>query len=82
MVSSTRQQRLFLYMPFQHSEDRAVQVRSIELFTQLGARDNLDYAHRHKAVIDRFGRFPHRNEVLGRGSTPEELQFIATHRGF
>jgi uncharacterized protein (DUF924 family) len=78
----TQQQRLFLYMPFQHSEDRAVQARSIELFEQLGIADNLDYAHRHKDIIDRFGRFPHRNEVLGRRSTTEELQFIATHRGF
>lgn len=77
-----RQQRWFLYMPFQHSEDRAVQARSIQLFTQLGDRENLGYAQRHKEVIDRFGRFPHRNEVLGRVSTPEELQFIATHRGF
>jgi uncharacterized protein (DUF924 family) len=77
-----RQQRWFLYMPFQHSEDRAVQVRSIELFTQLGDRENLGYAQRHKEIIDRFGRFPHRNAVLGRVSTPEELQFIATHRGF
>jgi uncharacterized protein (DUF924 family) len=77
-----RQQRWFLYMPFQHSEDRAVQVRSIELFTQLGDPDNLSYAQRHKEIIDRFGRFPHRNEVLGRASTPEELEFIATHRGF
>jgi len=78
----TQQQRLFLYMPFQHSEDRAVQARSIELFTQLGLADNLDYAHRHKNIIDRFGRFPHRNAVLGRQSTTEELQFIATQRGF
>ena len=78
----TQQQRLFLYMPFQHSEDRAVQVRSIELFTQLGLADNLDYAHRHKNIIDRFGRFPHRNAVLGRESTTEEVQFVATHRGF
>jgi uncharacterized protein (DUF924 family) len=78
----TQQQRLFLYMPFQHSEDRAVQARSIELFTQLGLADNLDYAHRHKDIIDRFGRFPHRNAVLGRRSTTDELQFIATHRGF
>jgi uncharacterized protein (DUF924 family) len=76
------QQRLFLYMPFQHSEDRAVQARSIELFTRLGLGDNLDYAHRHKKIIDRFGRFPHRNEVLGRESTTEELQYVATHRGF
>ena len=78
----TQQQRLFLYMPFQHSEDRAVQARSIELFTQLGLADNLDYAHRHKNIIDRFGRFPHRNAVLGRQSTTEELQFVATQRGF
>ncbi len=78
----TRQQRLFLYMPFQHSEDRAVQARSIELFTQLGEHENLGYAHKHKEIIDRFGRFPHRNAVLGRASTPEELQFVATHRGF
>jgi uncharacterized protein (DUF924 family) len=77
-----RQQRWFLYMPFQHSEDRAVQVRSIELFTQLNDPENLGYAQRHKEMIDRFGRFPHRNEVLGRVSTPEEAQFIATHRGF
>jgi uncharacterized protein (DUF924 family) len=78
----TQQQRCFLYMPFQHSEDRAVQVRSIELFTQLGAADNLEYAHRHKDIVDRFGAFPHRNAVLGRQSTTAELQFIATHRGF
>jgi len=78
----TQQQRWFLYMPFQHSEDRAVQVRSIELFTQLNDPENLGYAHQHKEVIDRFGRFPHRNEVLGRVSTPEEIEFVATHRGF
>jgi uncharacterized protein (DUF924 family) len=77
-----RLQRWFLYMPFQHSEERAVQARSIRLFTQLGDRRNIGYAQRHKEIIDRFGRFPHRNEVLGRASTPEELQFIATHRGF
>ena len=77
-----RRQRWFLYMPFQHCEDRAVQARSIELFTQLDDAENLGYAQRHKEVIDRFGRFPHRNQVLGRESTPEELQFVATHRGF
>jgi uncharacterized protein (DUF924 family) len=78
----TQQQRLFLYMPFQHSENRAVQARSIELFTQLGLADNLDYARRHKDIVDRFGRFPHRNAVLGRQPTTEELEFVATHRGF
>jgi uncharacterized protein (DUF924 family) len=77
-----RQQRWFLYMPFQHSEDRAVQARSIELFTQLNDPENLGYARRHQEIIDRFGRFPHRNEVLGRVSTPQEAEFIATHRSF
>jgi uncharacterized protein (DUF924 family) len=77
-----RRQRWFLYMPFQHSEERAVQARSIQLFTQLEDPENLGYAQRHKAIIDRFGRFPHRNEVLGRVSTPEELEYVATHRGF
>jgi uncharacterized protein (DUF924 family) len=81
-VQLTPQQRLFLYMPFQHAEDRAVQARSIELFARLGLAENLDYAHRHKEVIDRFGRFPHRNEVLGRESTAAEREFVATHRGF
>ncbi len=78
----TPQQRLFVYMPFQHAEDRAVQARSIGLFTRLGLGENLDYAYRHKEIIDRFGRFPHRNEVLGRESTTEEREFVATHRGF
>lgn len=78
----TQQQRLFLYMPFQHAEDRAVQARSIELFTRLGLGENLDYAFKHKEIIDRFGRFPHRNEVLGRESTSAEQEFVATHRGF
>jgi uncharacterized protein (DUF924 family) len=78
----TQQQRLFLYMPFQHAEDRAVQAHSIELFTRLGLAENLDYAHRHREIIDRFGRFPHRNEVLGRESTTDEREFVATHRGF
>ena len=75
-------ERGFLYMPFQHSEDRKVQARSIELFTQLDDPENLGYARKHQEIIDRFGRFPHRNEVLGRVSTPEEAQFVATHRGF
>lgn len=74
--------RVFLYMPFQHSESTAVQARSIQLFTQLGDADTLGYAYKHQAVIDRFGRFPHRNEMLGRVSTAAELQFLATHSGF
>lgn len=77
-----RQQRFFLYMPFQHSEDPGVQACSMELFAALGDATGLDYARQHQEIIDRFGRFPHRNAVLGRQSSPEELRFMATHPGF
>jgi len=70
------EERSFLYMPFQHSEDAGVQARSVELFARLGNENNLDYARRHQQIIARFGRFPHRNAVLGRASTPEELEFL------
>lgn len=76
------QQRTFLYMPFQHSEDAAVQARSVELFSALGDANTLDYARQHKDVIDRFARFPHRNALLGRASTAEEIEFMRTHPGF
>lgn len=69
-------ERKFLYLPFEHSENPAEQARSIELFGTLGDELALDYAHRHKDIIDRFGRFPHRNAALGRISTPEEIEFI------
>jgi uncharacterized protein (DUF924 family) len=75
-------QRYFLYMPFQHSEDQAVQARSVELFATLADKDGLKYADKHRVIIDRFGRFPHRNAILGRASTEEELQFLSTHAGF
>jgi uncharacterized protein (DUF924 family) len=70
-------ERAFIYMPFQHSEDADDQARSAELFTALGNPLNLDFALSHQAVIERFGRFPHRNEVLGRASTEEEEAFLA-----
>jgi uncharacterized protein (DUF924 family) len=76
------QERIFLYMPWQHSESFQAQARSIELFAELGDKGTLGYARRHKGVIDRFGRFPHRNTVLGRTSTPDELEFVRTHNGF
>jgi uncharacterized protein (DUF924 family) len=58
-----------------------MQARAVELFTELAAEnpgfdDMLDYAHRHRGVIARFGRFPHRNPILGRASTPEEIEFL------
>jgi uncharacterized protein (DUF924 family) len=71
----------FLYMPFVHAESAASQARSLELFTRLrdetGLADPLDWAHRHAEVIRRFGRYPHRNAILGRQSTQEELEFLA-----
>lgn len=75
-------QRLFVYLPLEHAEDRAMQARSVALLEALAAespqlQDALDYARRHQEVIARFGRFPHRNEALGRQSTPEELDYLA-----
>ncbi|GKS96572.1 DUF924 family protein [Acidovorax sp. SUPP2825] len=68
--------RAFLYMPYMHSESAAVQARSVALFTQLGNANNLHFAVRHRDIVVRFGRFPHRNTVLGRPSTPQETAFL------
>jgi uncharacterized protein (DUF924 family) len=68
--------RHFLCMPFMHSEDPAMQARSIQLFRANGSADLVGYAERHKSIIDRFGRFPHRNKALGRDSTVAELLFL------
>ena len=72
-------ERLFVYLPFEHSEDLAVQRTSLALFEALArdGQDNVDYARRHYEFILRFGRFPHRNAALGRASTPQELAFLA-----
>ncbi len=73
--------RGFLYVPFQHSEELRDQNRSVELMEAMGD-DNpagYDYALRHRVVIEKFGRFPHRNEVLGRTSTTEELEHLKEH---
>jgi uncharacterized protein (DUF924 family) len=72
----SRDQRIFLCMPFQHSEDSNDQARAIALYTMIGKPSNLDFALRHQAVVDRFARFPHRNGVLGRISTQEEEEFL------
>jgi uncharacterized protein (DUF924 family) len=69
-------QRLFLYLPFEHSEDPADQALSVTLIRRLGREDLTRYAEAHKAIIDRFGRYPHRNAALGRTSTTEELEFL------
>lgn len=72
----TSQQRVFLYMPFMHSESPAIHEVAMQLFDQPGLEENFDYEVRHKAIIDRFGRYPHRNALLGRASTDEELAFL------
>jgi uncharacterized protein (DUF924 family) len=68
--------RHFLYMPLMHSEDLGDQQRGVELFEALGQEEALDYMKRHRDVIARFGRFPHRNAILGRQSTEEEIEFL------
>lgn len=71
----------FLYMPFMHAEDPALQARCVELFSKLGIPGVVEFAEQHKAVIDRFGRFPHRNKALKRESTPEEIAFLNAKPG-
>jgi uncharacterized protein (DUF924 family) len=73
-----RDERLFLYLPFEHSENARMQARSVELMARLGNSGWHQYALAHKEIIDRFGRFPHRNVALGRASTPDELAFLQT----
>ena len=67
--------RLFFYLPFEHAENLDDQDRAVALITPLGER-NLTFAEEHRAIIRRFGRFPHRNAVLGRKTTPEEQRFL------
>lgn len=68
-------EKQFVYLPFEHSESLADQERACELMRPLG-EDLYDWALRHKTIIERFGRFPHRNAILGRVSTPEEIEFL------
>jgi len=66
----------FLYMPFMHSESALLHEAAVELYEKNGLQGNLDFELKHKVIIDRFGRYPHRNEILGRESTPEEIEFL------
>ena len=69
-------QQVFLYMPLMHSENKDDQAQSVELFTKLGKKDSLRFAIKHQEIINRFGRFPHRNQILGRESTLAEQEFL------
>ncbi|WP_201745085.1 DUF924 family protein [Aidingimonas lacisalsi] len=69
-------ERAFLYMPFMHSESLLMHDEALRLFDQPGLEDNLRFEHRHREIIERFGRYPHRNAILGRESTEEERCFL------
>lgn len=70
------EQRCFLYLPYMHSESALIHEQALILFKALGNPVNLDFEYQHKAIIDRFGRYPHRNAILGRLSTEQELAFL------
>ncbi|WP_038177389.1 MULTISPECIES: DUF924 family protein [Vibrio] len=70
------EQRSFLYMPFMHSESRQIHQQAVLLFSTPGMENNHQFELKHKVIIDQFGRYPHRNEILGRESTPQEIAFL------
>lgn len=74
--------KAFLYMPFMHSEDMTDQDRSVALYDAAGLKDNLKFAEHHRDIVRRLGRFPHRNTILGRISTPEEVDWLASDEAF
>ena len=76
-----QRERMFLYLPFEHSEDREDQELSVKLIERLGNEDWIRYAMAHKAIIDRFGRFPHRNAVLNRQSSADEIALLKDPMG-
>jgi uncharacterized protein (DUF924 family) len=69
-------QRIFAYMPYMHSESLLIHAQALPLFAQPGMEGTLAFEHKHKAIIERFGRYPHRNTILGRVSTPDEQVFL------
>ena len=77
-ASLETRQRAFLYLPFMHSESQLIHEIAVTLFAEEGLEANLKFEYRHKAIIDRFGRYPHRNAILGRASSAEETEFLKT----
>ena len=73
----TPTEKSFLYMPFMHSESAAIHKVAVALYEANGIESNYQFELKHKAIIDEFGRYPHRNEILGRVSTPAELEFLS-----
>jgi len=74
--SLTPEQRIFLYMPYMHSESSHIHQQAVQLYNKLGLSNNLEFELKHQRIIDQFGRYPHRNAVLGRSSTAEEIDFL------
>ena len=72
-----QRQQAFLIMPYMHSESGIIHEEAVKLFSRPGLEFNLDFEHKHKDIIDQFGRYPHRNALLGRESTPEEEEFLS-----
>ncbi len=72
----TEVQRAFMYLPFMHSESLRIHEEAVHLYTKLGSDSHLNFEHQHKVIIERFGRYPHRNIILGRASTKEEIAFL------
>jgi len=72
----TQIERNFLYMPYMHSESAEIHKVALDLFRNNGIEGSYEYELKHKSIIEKFGRYPHRNAVLGRESTPEELEFL------
>ncbi len=81
-IHLSQQERGFAYLPYMHSESSDIHIQGFALFEALGDEKALRYEKMHKEIIDQFGRFPHRNHILGRTSTPEEVEFLKTHKGF
>jgi uncharacterized protein (DUF924 family) len=75
-------QKSFIYKPFMHSENLEDQARAVELFSQPGLEDNLRFAKHHYDIVERFGRFPHRNNILGRESSAGEIEYLNSKQGF
>ena len=76
------EQKAFLYLPFMHSENLADQDFSVALYEQAGLKDNLKWAHNHREIVQRFGRFPHRNSILGRENRAEETEYLNSKQAY
>jgi len=75
-MALSESERSFLYLPFMHSESQVIHKQAVSLYEALGNAGNLDFELKHKVIIDEFGRYPHRNHILGRQSSPEEIAFL------